>query len=159
MLNKENKTIYELKSVANGKIIPLEELQDDIFAKKILGDGAAVILSDGNVLSPADGIVTQVSEEKHLYIITTPEGVNVIVHVGLGTVQLHGEGFHPHVGQGQKIKAGDRLVTVDLVKILAKGTDMRTPVIIAGEGVTDEVEICFGAAHAGDDVLARYTLK
>ncbi|HJB01562.1 MAG TPA: PTS glucose transporter subunit IIA [Candidatus Mediterraneibacter merdavium] len=159
MLNKENKIIYELKAVANGKIIPLEELGDDIFAKRILGDGAAVMLSDGNLVSPADGVVTQISEEKHLYIISTPEGVNVIVHIGLDTVQLRGEGFHPHVVQGQQVKAGDRLVTVDLVNMLANGTDMRTPVIIAGEGVTDELEVCLGDAHAGDGVLVRYTLK
>ena len=122
-------------SPCNGKVVPLSEVSDPTFAEKILGDGFAVIPSEGKIYAPADGEVTMVFDTLHAITITNTQGTELLIHIGLDTVTLKGEPFTAHVVAGDKVKKGDLLMDVDLDKIKAAGLEIITPVLICN---TDE---------------------
>ena len=93
-------------SPLDGRVIPLEEVPDEVFAEKLLGDGAAVIPENGNIYSPLDGEIIAIPESLHAYGIRSDAGIEMIVHFGLETVNLKGEGFSPKVKVGDRVKAG-----------------------------------------------------
>lgn len=119
----ETDTFY---SVANGHLEDIEKVSDPTFAQKMLGDGYAVIPSDGKIVSPVDGTIETIFPTKHALGIKTANGLEVLVHMGIDTVQLKGEPFDLKVTDGQEIKHGDQLAQVDLEKITNAGkkTDM-----------------------------------
>ena len=122
-------------SPCNGKVVPLSEVSDPTFAEKILGDVFAVIPSEGKIYAPADGEVTMVFDTHHAITITSTQGTELLIHIGLDTVTLKGEPFTAHVVAGDKVKKGDLLMDVDLDKIKAAGLEIITPVLICN---TDE---------------------
>ncbi len=138
----------------NGKAVQLSEVSDPTFAEKILGDGFAVKPSDGKICAPADGEVTMVFDTLHAVTLTTDNGTELLIHIGLDTVTLKGEPFTAHVAVGDKVKKGDLLVEADLDKISAAGLDTITPVLICN---TDDYETISlekeGDVVAGEDVL------
>ena len=139
-----------LAAPCNGKAVQLSEVSDPTFAEKILGDGFAVVPSDGKICAPADGEVTMVFDTLHAVTLTT----ELLIHIGLDTVTLKGDPFTAHVAVGDKVKKGDLLVEADLDKIRAAGLDTITPVLICNtddyETITLEKE---GEVDAGEDVL------
>lgn len=106
-----------------GQIIPLENVNDDVFSRKIIGDGVAIVPSQGVLRAPADGTVVHVFESGHALNLLTDTGVELIFHIGLDTIRLQGEGFHPQVQEGQKVKRGDTLIEFSLETIAAAGLD------------------------------------
>lgn len=113
-----------------GKAVSLKEVNDPTFSQEILGKGVAVIPSKGRVVAPADGVVSVFFETKHAVSITADNGAEIIVHVGLDTVNLKGEHYTSHKKQGDKVKAGELLLEFDMEAIKAAGYDVITPVII-----------------------------
>ncbi|WP_022935319.1 glucose PTS transporter subunit IIA [Mesomycoplasma moatsii] len=103
-----------IKTPTNGKVKSLESLNDGVFSAKLLGVGFAIEQTDGNVYSPIDGKLVTVFPTKHAYGIETNDGLSILVHIGIDTVSLNGEGFESFVEQGQKVKKGDLLAKVDL---------------------------------------------
>ena len=97
-----------------GKVIPLEQVPDEVFAEKVLGDGVAIIPEDGKIYSPVDGTITTITDSLHAYGFETEDGIQMIVHFGLETVNLKGKGFTSRVKVGDKVKAGDLVAEVDL---------------------------------------------
>lgn len=114
----------------SGRIVPLEKVPDPTFSEKMMGDGIAIEPTEGKVVAPFDGEVMQVFPTKHAIGILSNLGVEVLIHIGLETVGLNGEGFETHVKAGDKIKAGDVLVTVDLDFISKNAKSIITPVIV-----------------------------
>ena len=110
-----------------GQIIPLENVNDDVFSRKIMGDGIAIVPSQGILRAPADGTVVNVFESGHALSLLTDEGVELIFHIGIDTIRLQGEGFHPRVKEGQQVKRGDVLIEFSLDTITAAGLD---PVVV-----------------------------
>ena len=108
----------EFVSPATGKIIPVDQVEDETFASKILGDGFAVELTDGEVIAPFDGEVTAAFPTGHAYGLKREDGLECLIHIGLDTVELNGSGFDVKVKQGDQVKQGQVLV-----KIPAKITD------------------------------------
>ena len=159
MLNKNYNKNHEIKSPINGKAILIEETGDSVFADKILGEGVAVMPDDGTVVSPLDGTVTHISEEKQLYTITTADGVHILVHIGIGTVALNGEGIKPLVKVGESVKTGTPLAEVDIIYLREQGMNPCTPVILTGHGAVAGFEISTGTVQAGKDVIMTYTLN
>lgn len=134
-----------------GKVVPLEEVADDVFSQRVMGDGVAVLPSEGRVVAPVAGTVGKLFEGGHGFAIETPDGLQVLVHVGLETVHLKGDGFTVKTNEGDEVVAGDEMVTVDLDRMRELGIDMVSPVVvISGQDVTvsssDEVS-------AGDPLL------
>ena len=117
-----------------GECMPIDKVPDPVFADKILGDGVAVLPTDGTVVAPCDGEITNVAETLHAYGIQTPDGLELLIHVGLNTVELKGEGFKPLVKVGDKVKMGTPLCKVDLEFIKGKGYPLYTPLLITNSG-------------------------
>ena len=132
--NVEKKPLIEtieLASPLTGSIIPLSQVEDAVFAGGVLGEGLAIIPSEGKVYAPADGTVSAVVDTKHAVGITTDTGVEILIHVGLDTVQLGGEGFTLHCKAGDKVKKGSLLLEFDMNKIKEAGFPVTTPVLVS----------------------------
>lgn len=106
-----------------GQIIPLENVNDDVFARKIMGDGIAIVPSQGVLCAPADGTVVNIFESGHALSLLTDAGVELIFHIGIDTIKLQGEGFSPQVKEGQHVKRGEALIEFSLDTITAAGLD------------------------------------
>lgn len=113
-----------------GKLLRLEDVPDPIFSKKVMGDGIAIQPTDGKVVSPVDGEVILVAETKHAIGIKSKTGAEILLHIGIDTVALKGEGFDIHVKAGEQVKHGDLLGTVDLDYIKQQASSTITPIIV-----------------------------
>ena len=112
----------ELKAYVTGKAITIEEVEDGIFSEKILGDGMAICPKEGKLYAPADGkVVTVMEDSKHACGIELAGGIQILLHVGIDTVELNGKGFTCHVSENQEVKAGDLLIEFDRDIISAEG--------------------------------------
>ena len=114
----------------SGKVSPLSSVPDETFSRGVLGRGCAVEPSEGRVIAPADGIVTMLANTRHAVGVTTSRGEEILVHIGINTVELGGEGFRAHVREGEKVKRGQTLLTFDKSFIRAKGYNTLSPVLI-----------------------------
>ena len=138
----------------NGTVVRIEDVEDDVFSQKILGDGIAVEPSEGKLYAPCDGKVDSVFDTKHAINILSTDGAEVLLHIGIDTVKLGGKHFEAHVTDGQEIKKGDLLISFDIEAIKAEGCKVTTPLII---GNTDEYSAITPAAQgkisAGDEII------
>lgn len=135
---KNDATAEEIIAPMNGKIIPLEEVPDPVFSQKMMGEGIGMIPEDGRVCSPINGKVILVPDTKHAVGLLSDEGVEILIHVGLDTVSLKGEGFTMHVEQDQTITKGQLLMEFDLELIRGKVTSIVTPIIITNSSSLDK---------------------
>ncbi|MCM1174001.1 MAG: PTS glucose transporter subunit IIA [Blautia sp.] len=143
-----------VESPVAGRLVSIKEVNDPTFSEEILGKGAAVIPSDNRICAPLDGTVTTMFPTGHAAAVTGDNGVSVLIHVGLDTVQLKGEYFTIHASDGQKVKKGDLLMEADIGKIKEAGYDVITPVIVCNPD--DFSEICMeesGDVAQGDVIL------
>ncbi|MEV7972035.1 beta-glucoside-specific PTS transporter subunit IIABC [Cellulomonas sp. NPDC089187] len=136
--------VVEVSAPVNGTVIPLSEVADKVFASGALGKGVGVVPADGQIVSPVSGTV--VSVLPHAYGLVSDDGVEVLVHVGINTVELEGKGFTPAVQQGAQVLPGTPLVSVDLAAIRAAGLDTTTIVLVTNTDSYADVV----AAPAGD---------
>ncbi|MCQ2794107.1 MAG: PTS glucose transporter subunit IIA [Bacilli bacterium] len=120
-------TIY---APISGKVIPLEQLADKTFSSKIMGDGVAIIPSEGKIFAPVNGTISALLDTKHAYGVTAEGGYELLVHIGQDTVNLKGEGFTTKAKQDKKIKKGELLGTFDIDFIKKSGYEIATPVIV-----------------------------
>lgn len=120
----------ELTAPLEGTIIPLNQMNDPVFASEALGKGIAIVPDTNKVYAPSDGIITVFFETGHAIGLTTDNGAEVLIHVGINTVELKGQYYHPKVKQGDVVKQGDLLLEFDLNAIKERGYDLTTPVII-----------------------------
>lgn len=123
-----------LSSPVKGRVLPVEQSADEVFSSKALGDGIAVDPEDGLVCAPCDGTVSLLFPTKHAVGITSEEGVELLIHIGINTVQLDGEGFEAFVEQGTKVKRGDKLIRADLALIRQRGMNPQTMMILPEGG-------------------------
>lgn len=131
---KEKKALVEtieLASPVAGAVIPLAEVEDPVFSGGVLGEGVAIDPVEGKVYAPGDGTISALTESKHAVGITTDTGLEVLIHVGIDTVQLAGEGFTLHCKMGDKVKKGDLILEFDMNKIKEAGLSLVTPVLIS----------------------------
>ncbi|KXG74194.1 sucrose-specific PTS transporter subunit IIBC [Thermotalea metallivorans] len=138
-----------------GKIIALEEVPDKTFAEGLVGKGIAIDPEDGMVVSPVDGTITHVFETKHAIAIKAESGIELLIHVGIETVKMQGEGFTTFVKKGDKVKTGDRLLEVDLDLIRKKAKSAITPMIITNAGELKWIEkLKIGEADLKDELIS-----
>ncbi|MBU3160278.1 PTS glucose transporter subunit IIA [Clostridium frigoris] len=104
----------------SGEVISLEDVADEVFSQRMMGDGFAIEPENGDLFSPVDGVITSVFPTKHAISIKSNNGVDILIHFGLDTVNLKGEGFDVYVEQGDLVKAGDRLLKVNIEEIKDK---------------------------------------
>ena len=146
-------TGIRILSPVTGKAIPLEQVDDPVFSQKVIGDGMAVIPSNGTIVSPVDAEVVSVAETKHAFGLKTEDGLELLIHVGLETVSLKGECFEVFVKPGDKVKAGQKLAKVDLEFLKEKNISAVTPVLVCGGMEGKSLNYGEGEMKAGESVL------
>lgn len=156
--NKSKAEQKELTAPADGMIVSLDQVPDPVFSEKILGDGGAIIPVDGTFVAPVDGVVSQVADTLHAYGITTQDGLDILIHVGIDTVNLAGEGFKALVKEGEHVSVGTPLVEADLDFIKNKGYDLYTPVLITNMDHVSRVECREGDALKGKTPMLFYSV-
>ncbi|MGN1411617.1 MAG: PTS glucose transporter subunit IIA [Oscillospiraceae bacterium] len=157
--NKEEiQVIPQLVAVQNGKVVKVETLPDPVFSEKMLGDGFAILPNgDGTVVSPVNATVEEVQDTLHAYCLHTIDGLDILVHIGINTVSLNGEGFVPKVKKGDKVKVGDVLAKVDLDFIKSKGLPTYTVVLITNIEDIKNFQINANIeATSGETVILTY---
>jgi glucose-specific phosphotransferase system IIA component len=129
--------VTDIASPITGTVVALDDVEDEVFAERLMGDGAAVLPTDGKVVAPLDGSLAKLFRGGHGFAIENGAGLQVLVHIGIDTVHLEGEGFTVHAKEGDEVKAGDHIVTVDMQKMAEKNIDMTSPVVvISGQSST-----------------------
>lgn len=135
------KVTEALYAAATGKIISVTDVADDVFSAKMLGDGYAIVPSVGDIYAPVTGRVTNIFPTKHALGIKTPAGLDVLVHMGIDTVQLKGEGFNILVAENQEVTQGTKLAEMDLAKITSLGKKTDIIVVFTNQEKVDSVKL------------------
>ena len=148
----------EILLPVDGKIIELGEVPDKVFSDKLLGDGAAVMPEKNVITSPVSGKIVQVFDTKHAYTITSDDGLEILIHIGLNTVELKGEGFEALVKEGDRVAAGDKLAIVNLEDIAERGYMLYTPVVITNMERIKSFEVCKDTTTS-KNAMIKYKLK
>jgi len=148
----------DIYSVADGQVVALEQVEDPVFAQKMMGDGFAVEPANGNIVSPVTGTVSSIFPTKHALGLVTDSGLEVLVHIGLDTVSLEGKPFTVHVSEGQKVAAGDLLVTADLDAIREAGRKTSTVVVFTNGDVLKSVKLEQTGSLAAKTAVAKVEL-
>ena len=148
----------EVYSVADGQVVALEQVKDPVFAQKMMGDGFAVEPANGNIVSPVSGTVSSIFPTKHALGLVTEAGLEVLVHIGLDTVSLEGKPFTVHVAEGQKVVAGDLLVTADLDAIRVADRETSTVVVFTNAEAIKSVKLEQTGSLAAKTAVAKVEL-
>lgn len=155
---KENSNTLEIYSPLNGKVIPLEEIPDEAFASKIIGDGVGIEPTGDTIYAPCDADDISIFDTNHAISFETKEGLELIVHFGIDTVKLDGKGFERIAQDGQSVKKGDPLIKFDLDFIKENAKSHKTPVIISNMEMIENIERSSGEIKAGE-LLMKLSLK
>ncbi|MGM0126023.1 PTS system, beta-glucoside-specific IIA component [Enterococcus sp. AZ194] len=140
-----------------GEVHSLKEVNDGVFSEGILGEGIAIIPTENKVYSPVNGVITATFDSGHAVGITSDEGIEILVHVGIDTVQMNGEGFNYLVEKGQNVEVGDALLTFDMGLIKEHGYNVITPVVITNSAlIGDILNTETGAIQVGDNLFKIY---
>lgn len=154
----EHQKLCRIASPLSGRGIALEAVQDPVFSQKVLGDGCAVIPSDGKIYSPVDGVISSIADTRHAYGFTTADGLEILVHFGLETVALKGEGFTSYVKVGDHVRTGELVAEADLALLREKGIDLTTPVLVTDGAEGMELLPHDGELQAGSSTLLTLQL-
>lgn len=146
-----------LSSPMSGTAVPLGSVPDAVFSGGVLGDGIALVPDSGELYAPADGVIVNIPESRHAISMTTDGGLEILMHVGLDTVSLHGAPYHIQVREGDHVKAGQLLLTFDLDAIRSAGYDPVTPVILTNAAQDMYLENAQGSVRAGDTLITLRT--
>ncbi len=155
---KDVEEYFEIYSPLNGTIIPIEEIPDEAFAEKIIGDGVGIVPTGDTIYAPCDADDISIFDTNHAISFETSNGLELIVHFGIDTVKLDGQGFTRIAEDGQSVKKGDPLVKFDLEYIKANAKSHKTPVIISNMDVVEELIRTKGEIKAGE-VLLKVKVK
>lgn len=148
----DNSVSFPIVSPMSGKLVPLEEVPDAVFSEKILGDGMAVMPETGKITSPVNGTIISVAETLHAYNIESDDGLKILIHVGLETVGLKGEGFSVKVKEGDKVRVGDVIGGVDLSLLKSKNINPITSVILCDVPDNTQIKHKEGSVIAGKSI-------
>ena len=130
MSGTKNKKLLTIASPISGKAVSLDSVPDEVFSGRILGDGCAIIPNSGKIYSPFEGEITSTVDSRHAYGIRSDEGIEILIHFGLETVSLNGEGFNSYVKAGDRVKAGQLIAEADIELLKSKGFNLITPIIV-----------------------------
>jgi len=152
--SKANKA--KIVAQQNGTAVSITEVPDPVFSDKILGEGVAIIPSSNEVFAPVSGIIAQIAHTYHAIGIESDDGLEVLVHLGIDTVKLEGQGFTCCVEQGQHVNAGDKLMDMDLDFIKSKGFNTISPCIITNMDAVKDLKLLPGDVVAGETTVMTY---
>lgn len=161
IFGKKGKLKEEIvKAPISGVICQLEEVPDPVFAGKMVGEGIAIEPSEGLVVAPFDGEVVQLFPTLHAVGLRNKSGLEILIHIGLETVSLEGEGFEAFVKQGDHVKVGDKLIAFDIATIKEKASSTITPVILTNGDSIESFDLSAeSTVNAGESTLMTIHLK
>lgn len=145
--------IREIKSPAYGEIVALESVEDEVFSKKMAGDGVAIKPISNVFNAPIDGVVSRIFSTNHAYSIRSNKDLEVMVHIGLDTVELNGAGFERLAEEGDEVLCGDAIIKVDLEILKKHKKDTITPIIISDSSDVKSIEKRFIVVKSGDIIM------
>lgn len=155
--NKYSRDIY---APINGRYLPIEEVKDEVFAKKVLGDGFAIIPEDGNIVAPFKGEVVMLFPTKHAIGIRNQEGIELLIHVGMDTVNMEGKGFTSFVKVGSKIDIGTPLIHFDKEELESQGYDLTIPCVFTKQKLKQRLFVEEASRlKAGKTVIIAYEIE
>lgn len=146
----------EIVSPVTGKAVPVSEIEDPVFKEKVMGDGVAVTPATNEIFAPCNGTVVQIAHTFHAICFESEDGMEILLHLGMDTVKLNGEGFQCHVEVGQKVKKGDKIMDMDIKLIQEKGYSINSPCIILNMDAAKEFEIVTGDVVHGETTIITY---
>ena len=144
--------------LVSGKIVDIEQVPDVVFAEKIVGDGIAILPNGDTLYAPIAGVIGKIFETNHAFSIESEEGLELFVHFGIGTVELQGSGFTRIADEGDKVEAGDPIVSFDLNYIQTQVDSILTPVVLANMEDIKSIKKIHGNVIACSDVIFNVTL-
>ncbi|MGV8146056.1 MAG: PTS glucose transporter subunit IIA [Alkaliphilus sp.] len=156
-LFKKNKS-RDIFAPMSGEVINIEKVPDEVFSEKMVGDGIAIEPNDGIVVSPCDGKIVQLFPTNHAIGIETEEGLQILIHLGIDTVELKGEGFNSYVHNGDYVKIGDKILEIDLDYCKKMGKATISPVVITNMKLVDDIEKRSGLVNATTDLIMKVSL-
>ena len=156
---KKNQKECTLYAVCNGECAPLSTVPDEVFSSGMLGQGVAFTPADGAFVSPVSGTVVAVAETAHAYSLCTPDGVDVLVHIGVDTVSLGGEGMTALVKEGDTVKVGTPLAQVNLSRLKEKDISSVTSLIVTANEELNSPTFSYGTVKAGDTWVMKLFLS
>jgi len=159
LLGKLLKRKLQVIAPATGQLLPLEEVPDPTFSKRMLGDGMAIMPTEGKIYSPVDGEITYLPTTKHAIGLRTRDGTELLIHIGIETVSLKGRGFRHFVKQGMEVKAGHILVEVDLDYVRENAKSIITPIVITNSAVREVTPKNISNCTAGKTMIMTITKK
>lgn len=150
----------ELLAPISGKIIDLGDVPDDVFAGRLAGDGVAIDSTGDYVAAPGNGVLKLVFRTNHAFGMLLDDGIEVLIHIGLDTVELDGCGFLRLANEGDTVKAGDPIIRLDRELIISRGYSLITPVLITNFNIVKSINYNRGAyVEAGKDIVLEYKLR
>lgn len=150
----DNGDVHILYAPVSGHVCVLNQIEDPVFSSEVLGKGCAIEPTVGEIVAPADGVVSQLAETKHAVTIVCDDGPEVLIHVGMETVELKGKGYEPHVKVGDHVQKGQLLFRFDMQSIKAAGYALTTPVVVSNSDNFSYVEtMVSGKVKAGQELL------
>lgn len=138
----------------DGEVIELENVCDEVFSSGVMGDGFAIIPTSKKFFSPVNGKVENAYKTGHAYTIVTDDGFDILIHVGIDTVELEGECFEKKISTGECLKKGDILLEADINKIMERGFDPVCVVVVSNSDKMHNIEINYGPCYSGDPVMS-----
>ena len=158
-LKKNTNNEIKLVSPITGKTIDLSAVPDPVFSQKLAGDGIAIDPTGDVIVAPADGELTLVFKTMHAFAITLSNGAELLIHIGIDTVSLNGEGFEQLVEAGTTVKAGTPIIKIDRDFILSKGISLITPLLITNMDIVKELKVNVdNSVTAGKDEVITFIL-
>jgi len=145
--------VRDIVAPADGQIVALESVNDEVFSQKMVGDGVAIMPVTGSFSAPIDGVVSKIFSTNHAYSIKSDKDLEVMVHIGLETVALEGQGFTRIASEGDVVKAGDVIIEADLAYIMTHAKDIITPILISDESDVKNIEKKYTIVKAGDKIM------
>ncbi|WP_427018011.1 PTS sugar transporter subunit IIA [Pseudarthrobacter sp. P1] len=152
MFKKKGEPVFR---PAPGTVLELSEVPDPVFASGAVGEGFAVSPSEGSFRSPVDGELVLLAKTLHAFAVRTDAGAEILVHIGMDTVKLKGEGFTAHRAKGDRVQQGDVIITCDLAQMALLVPSMVTPVLVANGGDFAIAETQIGAANGSPVITVR----
>jgi len=149
-LKRKPRVVY---APVDGQLIAIESVDDEVFSQKMAGDGVAINPIGDIFGSPIDGVITKIFSTNHAYSVKGKQDLEVLVHIGLETVALKGEGFERLAQEGDEVKAGDPIIKADLVYIKAHAKDIITPILVTDESKFNEIDKNDNVVKVGDAIM------
>ena len=143
----------EVYAPVDGKLMPLESVNDEVFSQKMAGDGVAILPIGDTFVAPIDGVITKIFSTNHAFSVKSKQDLEVLVHIGLETVALKGEGFKRLAKEGDEVKVGDPIIRVDLDYISANAKDIITPVLVTDESKYKDIDKKRNVVKSGDTIM------